>query len=108
MTSDPRPAALLMLIQTSCVGTTLHTYHAKLRMLKTLHTSKLAPANASEVLDIKRGAWPLDKVKAEAERLFQLAQEAYVRSALPAEPKRPRAERVCVEMISECHNLRVT
>ena len=43
------------------------------------------------------------KVKAEAERLFQLAQEAYVRSTLPPEPDRPRAERLCVEMISEYH-----
>ena len=27
-----------------------------------------------ELLTIKRGEWPLEKVKAEAERLFQLAQ----------------------------------
>jgi len=44
-------------------------------------------------------------VKAEAERLFQLSQEAYVRSSLPAEPDRDRAERLCVEMISTYHNL---
>jgi hypothetical protein len=56
-------------------------------------------------LDIKRGDWPLEKVKAEAERLFQLSQEAYVRSSLPAEPDRDRAERLCVEMISTYHNL---
>src|SRR5678815_5144316 len=43
-------------------------------------------ADAVELLDIKRGVWPLEKVKAEAERLFQLAQEAYVRSSLPSEP----------------------
>jgi hypothetical protein len=52
-------------------------------------------ADAAELLDIKRGAWSLEKVKAEAERLFQLAQEAYVRSTLPPEPDRPRAERLC-------------
>jgi uncharacterized protein len=62
-------------------------------------------ADATELLDIKRGAWPLDKVKAEAERLFQLAQEAYVRSSLPPEPDRARAERLCVEMVSEYHKL---
>ena len=56
-----------------------------------------------ELLDIKRGAWPLEKVKAEAERLFQLAQEAYVRSPLPPEPDRDRAEKLCVKMISEFH-----
>lgn len=63
-------------------------------------------ADAAELLDIKRGAWPLEKVKAEAERLFQLAQDAYVRSSLPAEPDRARAERLCVEMISEYHGVK--
>lgn len=62
-------------------------------------------ADAPELLDIKRGAWPLEKVKIEAERLFQLSQEAYVRSPLPAEPDRARAERLCVEIISEYHRL---
>ena len=60
-------------------------------------------ADAPELLDIKRGAWSLEKVKTEAERLFQLSQEAYVRSSLPAEPDRARAEKLCVEMISEYH-----
>src|SRR5688572_19527714 len=70
----------------------------------TVHVER---ADAPELLDIKRGAWPLEKVKAEAERLFQLAQEAYVRSTLSPEPDRPRAERLCVEMISEYHKLGV-
>src|SRR6185369_17173804 len=30
-----------------------------------------------ELLNIKQGLWTLDEVKAEAERLFALAQEAY-------------------------------
>lgn len=68
----------------------------------TVHVER---ADAPELLDIKRGAWPLEKVKAEAERLFQLSQEAYVRSTLPAEPDAARAERLCVEMISEYHML---
>ena len=68
----------------------------------TMHVER---ADAPELLSIKRGEWALDKVKAEAERLFQLSQEAYVRSALPPEPDRERAERLCVEMISEYHNL---
>jgi hypothetical protein len=63
-------------------------------------------ADAVELLDIKRGAWSLDKVKAEAERLFQLAQEAYVRSSLPSEPDRATAEKLCVEMIAEFHGLK--
>jgi hypothetical protein len=66
----------------------------------TMHVER---ADASELLDIKRGDWPLEKVKAEAERLFQLSQEAYVRSSLPPEPDREQAERLCVEMISAYH-----
>lgn len=65
-------------------------------------------ADAVELLDIKRGAWSLDKVKAEAERLFQLAQEAYVRSPLPSEPDHVTAEKLCVAMISEFHGLKFT
>lgn len=68
----------------------------------TMHVER---ADAPELLDIKRGAWSLEKVKAEAERLFQLSQEAYVRSTLPSEPDRERAEHLCVQMISEYHNL---
>jgi len=68
-------------------------------------TLQVERADAPELLDIKRGEWPLDKVKSEAERLFQLSQEAYVRSTLPAEPDRSRAERLCVSMISEYHKL---
>jgi hypothetical protein len=68
----------------------------------TMHVER---ADGPELLEIKRGAWPLEKVKAEAERLFQLSQEAYVRSSLPPEPDRDRAERLCVEMISTYHNL---
>jgi hypothetical protein len=68
----------------------------------TLHVER---ADAPELLDIKRGEWPLEKVKAEAERLFELSQEAYVRSALAPEPDHDRAERLCVKMISEYHRL---
>ena len=68
----------------------------------TLHVERV---DGPELLDIKRGAWSLEKVKAESERLFQLAQEAYVRSSLPPEPDRDRAERLCVEMISGYHKL---
>ena len=68
-------------------------------------TLRVERADAAELLDIKRGDWTLEEVKSEAERLFQLAQEAYVRSSLPPEPDRERAERLCVEMISEYHKL---
>jgi hypothetical protein len=64
-------------------------------------------ADGPELLSIKRGEWRLEKVKAEAERLFQLAREAYVRSPLPPEPDRDRAEKLCVKMIAEYHGLNV-
>jgi hypothetical protein len=68
----------------------------------TIHVER---QDAPELLSIKRGDWPLEKVKTEAERLFQLAQEAYVRSTLPPEPDRELAEKLCVEMISAYHGL---
>jgi hypothetical protein len=45
------------------------------------------------------------RYRGERRRLFQLSQEAYVRSSLPSEPDRDRAERLCVDMISSYHNL---
>jgi len=42
--------------------------------------------DAPLLLEIKRGKWKLDDVKAEAERLFVLADEVYLKSTLPAEP----------------------
>lgn len=59
-----------------------------------------------ELMDIKRGGWTLDKVKEEAERLFTLAQEAYVRSPLPPEPDRARAERLVIDIVSDYHKLK--
>jgi hypothetical protein len=59
-----------------------------------------------ELMDIKRGLWPLEKVKTEAERLFQLAQEAFVRSTLPPEPDRKRAEQLVVGIVSDYHKLK--
>ena len=56
-------------------------------------------ADSHDLLAIKRGEWTLDRVKAEAEGLFRLAQEAYVRSPLPNKPDRDRAEALCVRLI---------
>jgi len=63
-------------------------------------------ADAEQLLEIKRGKWSLDKVKTEADRLFKLAEEAYIRSPLPAKPDRQKAEDLVVEIISRYHNLR--
>jgi len=69
----------------------------------TIHVER---ADALELLDIKRGAWALEKVKVEAERLFQLSQEAYVRSSLPPEAAHAAAEKLCVDLIAEYHSQR--
>jgi len=42
--------------------------------------------DASMLLNIKRGGWSLEDVKAKAKDLFSLADEAFVRSTLPNKP----------------------
>lgn len=64
-------------------------------------------ADAEELLSIKQGEWSFEKVKEEAERLFKLAEEAYVRSTLPPKPDEKQAERLCMEIISQYHRLAV-
>jgi len=61
---------------------------------------QVARTDSDELLSIKRGEWPLDAVKAEAERLFNLAEKAYLASPLPPEPDTRAAEALCSEIIS--------
>lgn len=56
-------------------------------------------ADKLELLAIKRGAWTLEKVQAEAEKLFDLAREASVRSPLPAEVDEAQAEALLVRLL---------
>lgn len=56
-------------------------------------------------LAIKRGEWSLDEVKKEANRLFSLAQESYVKSSLPMKPDRKKADQLLIDLIKEYHNL---
>ena len=63
----------------------------------------VARADSEQLLSIKRGEWSLDRVREEAERLFGLAEEAYVRSPLPPKPEVARAEQVCTEIIRRYH-----
>ncbi|MBI3654202.1 MAG: DUF433 domain-containing protein [Acidobacteria bacterium] len=63
--------------------------------------------DAENLLEIKRGEWSIERVKAEAERLFKLAEEAYVRSSLPAKPDTQKAENLCMEIISHYHELKL-
>jgi uncharacterized protein len=67
----------------------------------------VARADAENLLEIKRGEWSLERVKEEAERLFKLAEEAYVRSSLPVKPDTQKAEKLCLDIICQYHNLRV-
>ena len=62
-------------------------------------------SDAEQLLEIKRGEWSLDRVKAEAERLFKLAEEAYIRSSLPPKPDGSRAEELCMEITSQFHSI---
>ncbi len=52
-----------------------------------------------ELLEIKRGEWPLERIQSEADRLFTVAQEAYLNSSLPIGPDREAASHLCAMVI---------
>lgn len=62
--------------------------------------------DSDQLLSIKRGEWSLDLVKAEAEHLFRLAEEAYVASKLPNNPATDEAERLLISIILEHFNIK--
>lgn len=55
--------------------------------------------DASQLLAIKHGEWPLERVKDEAERLFRRAEDAADRSPLPPRPDFERINRLCVDVV---------
>jgi uncharacterized protein len=55
--------------------------------------------DASELLAIKHGEWTLERIKAEAERLFRRAEEAYDRSTLRIKPDRDEVNALCVAVV---------
>jgi len=57
--------------------------------------------DAPMLLAIKRGEWGLGEVKDEAKRLFNLADEAYIRSKLPNKPDIPAIEKIVMDIILE-------
>ena len=61
--------------------------------------------DAPELVSIKQGEWSLEKVKREAEKLFQLARETYSKSQLPNEPDRNTAEQLAISIIKQYHNI---
>ncbi len=60
--------------------------------------------DAPQLVSIKNGEWTLEQVKKEADRLFALADEAYVRSKLPNQPDRKGAEELLVSILKEHFN----
>jgi len=62
--------------------------------------------DASQLLEIKRGEWSLERVKEEADRLFARAEEAYIASRLPSAPDRAGVNRLCIEMVRMTHDAR--
>ena len=57
--------------------------------------------DGAELLEIKRGMWPLDRVKAHAEDLFAEVKASRDSSPLPDEPDRPGSERLLATILSE-------
>ena len=54
--------------------------------------------NAEKLLEIKDGKWSLEKVKAEAERLFRLAEVTHHFSRLPDKPDHEKINELCVDI----------
>lgn len=62
-----------------------------------------------ELLEIKRGEWSLEKVKAEADRLFRRAEDVYAASKLPLSPDPEKVNDLLVSMLlSHNYSLRPT
>lgn len=57
--------------------------------------------DATQLLEIKRGEWSLEQVKAEADRLFTLCELAYVNSSLPAKPNYDLINQTCISILQE-------
>lgn len=55
--------------------------------------------DAKQLLEIKNGEWTLEQVQTEADRGFKLAEEAFVRSTLPAGPDKEQIKKLVVEIV---------
>ena len=65
---------------------------------------KIQRKDAPELIDIKTGKWTLDQVKKEAQRLFNLVDEAYIKSPLPPTVDRDVASDLCYKMMCNHFN----
>lgn len=59
----------------------------------------VARDDAPMLLEIKTGKWTLEQVKTEAKRLFNLADEAYIRSTLPNKPDIKGIEKIIMDIL---------
>jgi predicted nucleotidyltransferase len=57
--------------------------------------------DAQQLLQIKRGEWTLEQVKAEADRLFASAEQAYMNSKLPKNLDGQKINELCMAIIEE-------
>jgi len=57
--------------------------------------------NAEMLLEIKDGKWSLEKVKAEAERLFRLAETTHHLSKLSDKPDHEKVNQLCID-VAKC------
>lgn len=60
--------------------------------------------DAQELLDIKKGKWKLDNLKAYSNQLFEECRQARYKSDLPEEPSRPLVELLLVDCLQEYFN----
>jgi uncharacterized protein len=57
--------------------------------------------DAQDLLAIKHGEWSLERIKAEADRLFKRAEDVADRSTLPAKPDPVRVNDLCQRVVYE-------
>jgi predicted nucleotidyltransferase len=55
--------------------------------------------DADDLLSIKRGEWSLEQVKAESDKLFKKAENAYKKSKLPEYPNYEKIDNLCINII---------
>ena len=55
--------------------------------------------DAPQLLEIKHGEWTLEHVKAEADRLFVVAEQAFLDSKLPERPNHEAVSELCYEIV---------
>ena len=61
--------------------------------------------DASQLLEIKRGEWTLEQVKAESDKWFALAEQAYLNSNLPKGPDLDKINKLSVEITRLIHSI---